>query len=203
MSNEIKKTLTYGTMATAVACGLLSIFVNSAKRKENSSILDLSRFSDYKRLLGRDINSITETTAVIFTDYQCFACAELHRKIKASTEQHKTNILIRNFPINSHKNAYIAAITAEIFRKEGKLEQIMDLLFDRSGNIDMNEIYTEAKKWGLDNRIFNKNNKSLAVKRVETDIKLGKDIGLLFTPTIILFEPGKKPKSIQSEELFS
>jgi protein-disulfide isomerase len=140
-------------------------------------------------------NAGAEVTIEVFNDYQCPMCATFNGKLKAVEEKYPDTVLVtyRNYPLMQiHKHAFEAAAAVESAGRQGKVFEMMDLLYGRQAkwsNLDSTTrtFRTYAKKIGLDLDVFASDLESEDVKsRIELDIARGNSLKISGTPTVCL-----------------
>ncbi|MGI9036275.1 MAG: thioredoxin domain-containing protein [Pyrinomonadaceae bacterium] len=128
-------------------------------------------------------------TVVMFTDFQCPACAAAHpilQKVLAEYGGEKVRFVVRDFPLTLlHNNAYNAALAAAAARAQGKFFEYTDILYKNQDKLAAASLKKYASDLGLNRRQFDAD---LDGKKFEPDVK--KDIedgaayGVNATPTI-------------------
>lgn len=80
----------------------------------------------------------SELTVVEFLDFECEACAAYYPVVERLREEYgdRVTFVARYFPMPGHRNAELAARTAEAAAMQGKFEEMYDQLF------------TTQKEWG-------------------------------------------------------
>lgn len=78
-------------------------------------------------------NLPTRVTVTEFGDYQCPACGSAHQIMKALLKEYsgKITFVFRNFPLDIHPNARVAAKAAEAAALQGKFWEMHDMLYER------------------------------------------------------------------------
>lgn len=103
-------------------------------------------------------------------------------------------LVVKNFPLASHKYAFKAATASLAAKAQGKFWEFHSQLFKNYKVINDTKIQDIAKELGLNMEKFNKDMQSPAIKSLITrDINNGRQIGVRGTPTI--FINGKKLRS--------
>jgi protein-disulfide isomerase len=77
-------------------------------------------------------------TVTEFSDFECPACARLHRTLKTVRERRGNRIAIvyRNYPLNEiHPSARPAAIAAQCAARQGKFAEYHDYLFSHQDSL--------------------------------------------------------------------
>ncbi len=132
-------------------------------------------------------------TLVEFSDFQCPFCVaatpQLDVLLKAYPSQVK--LIFKEFPLDSHSQAALAAAAALAAHKQGKFWQLHDAMFSLQGNLSRQRIIALAKGIGLDMNRFQADLDSAEIKRaVAKEISEGEHIGVDSTPT--LFVDGRR-----------
>ncbi len=134
-----------------------------------------------------------KVTIVEYSDYQCPACAYFHPftvKIKEDLGD-KVEVIYKNFPLNSHRYAQIAARAAESARLQGKHFEMHDKLFQEQANWARGNtsalILGYAEEIGLDMAQFKKDLNSAKMQElIMSDKQEGIDKGVNSTPTFFI-----------------
>ncbi len=107
-------------------------------------------------------------------------------------------IVIKHFPLPSHKSARPAATAALAAHKQGKFWEFHAKLFENYRSLDEIKIEEIAIELKLDMEKFAADRKSPEIKAlIERDIRNGKAIGVRGTPTIFLNGKRVKNRSMQ------
>jgi protein-disulfide isomerase len=128
-------------------------------------------------------------TIVEFSDFQCPYCSaavpQLHEVLKAYPAQVK--LIFKQFPLEEHPQAALAATAAVAAQKQGKFWQMHDVLFSHPESLSRRAILGYAKDLGLDVNKFEADMDTTEVRvRVEHDVQDGTDANVQGTPTIFL-----------------
>jgi protein-disulfide isomerase len=103
----------------------------------------------------------------------------------------QVRLIFKEFPLDSHSQAALAAAAALAANKQGKFWQMYDALFAQKGNLSRNGMLKIASSLGVDMHHFQSDLDSAEIKRaVEKDIADGERISVDSTPT--LFVNGKR-----------
>ena len=106
-------------------------------------------------------------------------------------------LVVKNFPLSSHKFSYEAATAALAANIQGKFWEFHSLLFKNYNVIDDAKIQDIAKELGLDMKEFAKDMKSAAInKLISRDVNNGRHIGIRGTPTIFINGKAFKNRSL-------
>ena len=96
-------------------------------------------------------------------------------------------LVVKNFPLPSHKFAHKAATAALAANVQGKFWEFHSQLFKYYNVINDTKIQDIAKELGLDMEKFNKDMQSPAIKSlIARDMDNGRQIGIRGTPTIFI-----------------
>lgn len=147
-------------------------------------------------------------TMVEFLDYQCPACSAFYDNLTVGIEQDyadRITFATRNFPLEMHALAPLAAQAAEAAENQGRYTDMYHLLYDEypawAGNgaaadeDSARERFTGyAERLGLDvPRFLTDLDSDDVVGRVDADMDLGEELGVFSTPTFFIdgrrFEP--------------
>lgn len=128
-------------------------------------------------------------TLVEFSDFQCPFCIaatpQLEAVLKAYPSQVK--LVFKQFPLDSHAQAPLAAAASLAAQKQGKFWPMYDGLFAQKGNLSRRAILALATADGLDVKRFQTDLDSSEIKRaVEHDMDDGEHIGVDSTPTLFM-----------------
>jgi protein-disulfide isomerase len=156
--------------------------------------------ADHSKILEDPVNiSLTEApvrgpaaariTLVEFSDFQCPFCIaatpQLESVLKAYPSQ--VRLAFKQFPLDTHAQAPLAAAAAVAANKQGKFWPMYDGLFAQRGNLSRKGILSLAASSGLDMKRFQQDLDSAEVKRaVERDMSEGEHIGVDSTPTLFM-----------------
>ncbi|MBV8730728.1 MAG: thioredoxin domain-containing protein, partial [Acidobacteriia bacterium] len=128
-------------------------------------------------------------TVVEFSDFQCPFCIaatpELEALLKAYPSQVK--LIFKEFPLDSHSQAALAAAAALAANKQGKFWEMYDALFAQKGYLSRAGILKLAAAIHLDTARFQADLDSADTKRaVQKDIADGEKISVDSTPTLFV-----------------
>ena len=107
-------------------------------------------------------------------------------------------LVIKHFPLSSHKFARPAAVAALAAHKQGKFWEFHDRLFKNYRSLNEQKIQEIAAELELDMEKFAADRKSPEISAlIERDIRNGTAIGVRGTPTIFLNGKRVKNRSMQ------
>jgi protein-disulfide isomerase len=128
-------------------------------------------------------------TIAVFDDYQWPYCARLEPFFQQVLDKYPNNVklVVKNFPLPSHKFAQKAATAALAANVQGKFWEFHSQLFKNYNVINDAKIQDIAKELGLDMKKFNEDMQSPAIKSlIERDMDNGRQVGVRGTPTIFI-----------------
>ena len=186
--------------------GLASVIVASLKagksEKEALADAEASRFAHppEHKLLEDPIEIPTagapETgpndapiTLVEFSDFQCPYCTLATPQLQAVLKAYPTQVRLffKQFPLDIHSQAALAAAAAVAAQKQGKFWQMHDALFASHSDLRRPTILALASAVGLDVKRFEADLDSTEVRKaVEHDLEDGQNVGIMSTPTIFI-----------------
>jgi len=131
-----------------------------------------------------------KVTIVEFSDFQCPFCsraATAVSEIKKQYEGKDVRFIFRQFPLNFHKQAHLAAQASMAAAEQGKFWEFHDTLFENQRELERPKLEEYAKKVGLDLAKFKKALDDGAHKEaVDADYKLGEEVAVSGTPTMFV-----------------
>ena len=149
--------------------------------------------SKLKRPIGQDDHIIGEPDATItlieYGDYQCPDCGIAYPLIKTLMQEfrNKLRFVFRNFPLQEHPEAMIAAQTAEAAGHQHKFWEMHDLIYEHQDKLNGNIMIDFAKRLNLNIEQFKKDrNSSDVLSKIESDLESGQRSGVHGTPTFFI-----------------
>ena len=129
-----------------------------------------------------------------YGDYQCPPCGLLFPDLKTLEKEYgdEVRFVFRQFPLQMHKHAFVAAHAAEAAGLQGHFWEMHDMLYQNqlswSVAEDARPVFLQyARMLNLDVDRFTRDMDSQEVAaRVEADIARGKSIGVEGTPTVFI-----------------
>lgn len=198
---RVKNFTIWGIIGAVLISGVSGIVFYAAKGglsgtgNGNTSLLALAA-NDWT--LG---NKEAKTVLIEYSDFQCPACAMYSPIVEKLSKDYENNLTIiyRHFPLPQHKNAKIAAYSAEAAGKQGKFWETALKIFEGQKNWSEAEA-NEAKEYfkkiaaelSLNMEQFENdmNNNDEIKKSVDDDYISGTALRVNATPTFFL--NGKK-----------
>lgn len=96
-------------------------------------------------------------------------------------------LVVKNFPIASHKYALKAATAALAANAQGKYWEFHTKLFENYNKLNDTKIQDIAKELGLDMEKWTKDMELPAIKRsIAEDVANGRQVGVRGTPTVFI-----------------
>jgi protein-disulfide isomerase len=128
-------------------------------------------------------------TIVEFSDFQCPYCAAAFSEIQAVLKAYPTQVklIFKQYPLEMHSQAALAASAALAAQKQGKFWQMHDALFAHHDDLSRDTILDLARQNGLDMKHFQDDLASNAVRdTIIRDIQDGDHAGVEGTPTLFI-----------------
>ncbi len=129
-------------------------------------------------------------TVVMFSDFQCPACAGTHPILKRVIKEYgdRVRFVVRDYPLESiHPEAFAAAVAANAANAQGKYWEYIELLYSNQEALDAASLKRYAELTGLDLKRFEADfaGDALALE-VRKDLAAGRGHGVNGTPTIFV-----------------
>jgi predicted DsbA family dithiol-disulfide isomerase len=135
-------------------------------------------------------NATAPVTVVMFSDFQCSACAGAHPVLQKVLAEYKDKIrfVVRNFPLTSiHDNAYNAALAAAAAHAQGKFFEYTEILYQNQDKLDPASLKKYASDLGLNRQQFDADFDGKKFEaNIKKDIEDGNAYGISGTPTIYI-----------------
>jgi protein-disulfide isomerase len=131
----------------------------------------------------------SQITLVEFSDFQCPYCVAAFPEIKAVLQAYPTKVrlIFKEFPLEIHSQADLAAAAAIAAHKQGKFWPMHDAMFAHHDDLSRKVILSLAKENGLDLDRFETDIDSTAVREmVVRDVQDGDSVGVSGTPTVFV-----------------
>lgn len=129
-------------------------------------------------------------TIVMFSDFQCPACARTHPELKRVIAEYKDKVrfVVRDFPLeNAHPNAFEAALAANAAHRQGKFVEYIEILYRNQEALDGASLRKYAEELKLDLAKFESAIADpAAAAEVRKDQADGRSYGVAGTPTIFV-----------------
>lgn len=146
-----------------------------------------------------------------YGDYQCPPCGALFPELKTIEKEYGDQIrfVFRQYPLQMHKHAFVAAHAAEAAGLQGHFWEMHDMLYQNqlswSVAEDARPVFIQyAQMLGLDVDRFTRDMDSQEVAdRVTADSVRGKSVGVEGTPTVFINGRQLRPEVTTTEGLRS
>jgi protein-disulfide isomerase len=128
-------------------------------------------------------------TLVEFSDFQCPYCTLATPQLQAVLRAYPTQVRLffKQFPLDIHSQAALAAAAAVAAQKQGKFWPMHDALFAAHGDLRRATIMALASSVGLDMKRFEADLDSPEVRKaVAHDQEDGGNVGVMSTPTLFI-----------------
>ncbi len=128
-------------------------------------------------------------TLIEFSDFQCPYCAAAVPEIRAILKAYPTQVklIFKQFPLEIHSHADLAAAAAIAAHKQGKFWALHDAMYAHPQDLSRKAILAMAKASGLDMDRFENDIDSTEVREtVVRDVEDGDQAGVEGTPTIFV-----------------
>jgi protein-disulfide isomerase len=134
-------------------------------------------------------NVSAPVTMVEFTDYQCPTCALTQPTLERLVREYgnKVRLVVRDFPLNQHTEAFKAAEAAEAAREQGKFWEYIGILMRNQSALGIAKLKDYATEINLDRSRFDAALDSGKFgERVQLDLAEGMKLGVNGTPTLFI-----------------
>ena len=131
-------------------------------------------------------------TIVEFSDFQCPFCKKANDEALSLVKENyvktgKVKLVFRDFPLEFHPEAEVAALAAECADEQGKFWEYHDVLFANQDSLGDANYKVWAEELGLDTEQFNDCYKSLKyLDEVRSDLVDGQKYGVSGTPAFFV-----------------
>lgn len=129
-------------------------------------------------------------TVVMFTDFQCPACARTHPVLKKVIAEYgdKVRFVVRDNPLeNIHETAFQAAMAANAANTQGKYFEYIEKLYTNQDALDKESLKKYAAETGLNVKKFELDlSDEKAAAEIRKDLTDGNAYGIGSTPTIFV-----------------
>jgi protein-disulfide isomerase len=128
-------------------------------------------------------------TIVEFTDFQCPTCARIQPVIEQVVNEYgeAVRLVVRDFPLSRHPDAFKAAEAAEAAREQGMYWEYVALMFRHQSALSVDHLKSYASQLGLDRQRFdNALDTGRFADNVRSDRLDGERLGIYATPAIFV-----------------
>ena len=143
-----------------------------------------------------------------FSDFECPACGVLEPGLRRVIKDYEDRVrfVFRNYPLQMHKYAFLAARAAEAAGLQGKFWEMHDMLYDNqkewSDSMEPRvQFDSYATRLGLDVQRFKADmERQDLAERIKSDLLRGNSLGVKGTPTVYLNGRELVPGKLVTEE---
>jgi protein-disulfide isomerase len=128
-------------------------------------------------------------TIVEFTDYQCPTCAATSPVLERLLTEYngKVRLVVRDFPLEQHADAFKAAEASEAAREQGKYWEYVALLMKNQSALSPDQLKAYASQLSLDRKRFDEAlDSDKFADKVQRDLRDGIKYGVAGTPAIFI-----------------
>lgn len=141
-------------------------------------------------------------TVVEFTDFQCPHCATFQSVLERIVREYgdRVRLVVRDFPLQQHTDAFKAAEAAEAAREQGRYWEYAALLFANQQALGVAQLKEYATRLGLDRAKFDAAlDSGRFAASVARDVSDANRVGVNATPTF--FVNGRPVEDLDYESL--
>jgi len=139
-------------------------------------------------------------TLVAFIDFQCPYCSRVFPAIEKLLKKYpnELNVVIKHFPLRSHKFASQAAVAALAADRQGKYLELIAVMFKNFRSLNEENLKKYAEELGLDPEKLEQDRKDSAYdKQIKDDRLLARRIGVRGVPSLYINGRPVKNRSAQ------
>jgi protein-disulfide isomerase len=139
-------------------------------------------------------------TLVTFTDFQCPHCSRVFPAIEQLLKKYPNdlNVIIKHFPLRSHKFASQASIATLAAARQGKYVELTREMFKNYRSLNEETVKEYAGAVGLDLEKFEQDRKNNEFQQqLQRDRQLGRSIGVRGVPSLYINGRSVKNRSPQ------
>lgn len=182
MSNKLTTTI------VILACVILIVSLFAFGKRSEDAVIDqkLTRVEESGWKKGAENGAVT---IVAYEDYFCGACRNFYETINKLIEKYPDDLtfVFRHFPLNgTHENSFDVAVAAEAAGMQGKFWEMNDKIMEAE-DLEKDSLEKMAAEIGLDIDQYRYDIEDpRTIKLVNEDIASGNDVGVPYTPYIII-----------------
>tara|TARA_A100001015_G_scaffold311590_1_gene415139 strand:- start:2764 stop:3489 length:726 start_codon:yes stop_codon:yes gene_type:complete len=176
----------------------------------NKSVRSIASGKTYKIDIGNSVvlgNRNAPITIIKWTDFQCPYCAKSSSLVTKLLEKYPNDVkvVVKNFPLSSHKQAMAAAKYSLAAHKQGKYKEMYNKIFTNYRSLKTNERLPEqyAAELGLNLQEFLGDFTSQEIQnQINTEIKQLRNSGMRLSVPKFLIN-GKEPQGPRTVDNWS
>lgn len=134
-------------------------------------------------------DSVRRDTLLVFSDYQCPYCAELHPRLLRAADRLGVAVRMRHLPLgNIHPFAYRLAMAAECARQQGQFRKASDVIFEARSRISDDFIAADLPRMlsiGSSAQYSSCIGEETAKATIALDVATAQKLGLQGTPALL------------------
>lgn len=130
-----------------------------------------------------------KVAVIEYADFECPFCSKAAETVRKLKERYGKNVrfVFRQYPLPMHPNAQLAAEASLAAHAQKKFWKYHDLLYANQAALDRASLEKYATQAGLNVAVFKKAlDEHKYTDAVKADMKLGDEIGISGTPTMIV-----------------
>ena len=161
-----------------------------SRRNPTPPLYTITDWRDYVSR-GERLGSIAApVTAILFSDYQCPGCRNMHKRISALLQENSTSltVVIRHFPLEFHAQAEPAARAAVCAAEQDSFREFNDLLFAQVDSLGLTPWSLFAREAGVqDTALFVRCMVSeRTAAAIRADVDAAERLHLFAAPSLLL-----------------
>jgi protein-disulfide isomerase len=179
--------------STSMAATAIRAIKTGKSESEAYAALDPQIFSDPVTIpvAGAPVTGPANApiTLVEFSDFQCPYCSAAVAQLKEVLKMYPTQVklIFKQFPLETHPQADLAAAAAVAAQKQGKFWALHDAMFAHPEDLSRKGILSLAQQNGLNINQFENDMDSTAVREtVVRDVQDGNQAGVEGTPSLFI-----------------
>lgn len=192
---ERVRTTLLAVAACAMAASLVhrEFFARRALQPEASIRKPPDHVPEWRQLIDAGIllgDRSAPVTLIEFADLECPACRLFQVDVQAARTHFGTDLAVvfLHFPLPQHRFARPAARVAECADRQGRFDEFHNLVYEKQDSIGLKSWDSFAAESGVpDLTRFRKcAGDTASVSRIEAGVRIGKELAVAGTPTVLL-----------------